>query len=218
MLPSVQKASFRLSPTFPDFSLPFQLHVDASVGREHHGIRGGLGAILTQVQDGITRPIGYFSRQFRESECKYNSYNAELAGIVASLNHFYYYLKGSRTTIITDHLPIVKNGRRDDSTMHALRIKMNEMDIELIHMRGDAMPADALSRQPMAEDHPGIKEARQAKEETRQAKATSSADFGPAYPLTMSDQQWKFEQSRDTLCKEMKQFIESNRLSLIPEI
>ena len=101
--------------------------------------------------------------------------------------------------------------------MHALRIKMNEMDIELIHMRGDAMPADALSRQPMAENHPGIKEARQAGEETRQIKAISSADFGPAYPLTMLDQQWKFEQSRDTLCKEMKQYIESNRLSLIPE-
>ena len=100
------------------------------MGQEHHNppIRGGLRAILTQVQDRITRPIGYFSRQFRESECKYNAYNAELAGIVASLNHFYYYLKGSRTTIITDHLPIVKNGRRDDNTMHALRIKMNEMD------------------------------------------------------------------------------------------
>ena len=104
--------------------------------------------------------------------------------------------------------------------MHALRIKMNEMDIELIHMRGDAnaMPADALSRQPMAEDHPGIKEARQAKEETRQAKATSSAGFGPAHPLTMSDQQWKFEQSRDTLCKEMKQYVSNNRLSSIPEV
>ena len=107
-------------------------------------IRGGLGAILTQVQDGITRPIGYFNRQFRESECKYNAYNAELTGIVASLNHFYYYLKGSRTTIITDHLPIVKNGRRDDNTMHSLRIRMNQMDIELIHKRGDSMPADAL--------------------------------------------------------------------------
>ena len=57
---------------------------------------------------------------------------------------------------------------------------MNRMDIELIHMRGDAMPADALSRQPMAENHPEVKEARQAREETRQAKATSSADFGPA--------------------------------------
>ena len=87
-------------------------------------------------------------------------------------------------------------------------------------MRGDAnaMPADALSRQPMAEDHPGIKEARQAKEETRQAKATSSAGFGPAHPLTMSDQQWKFEQSRDTLCKEKKQYVDNNRLSSIPEV
>ena len=45
-------------------------------------------------------------------------------------------------------------------------------------MRGDTMLADTLSRQPMAENYPGVKEARQAKEETRQAKATSSADFG----------------------------------------
>ena len=56
--------------------------------------------------------------------------------------------------------------------MHALRIKMNEMDIELVHMRGDAMPADALSRQPMAENHPGIREAYQAKEEIKLARAT----------------------------------------------
>ena len=62
------------------------------------------------------------------------------------------------------------------------------------------------------------KEARQAKEETRKAKATSSAGFGPAHPLTMSDQQWKFEQSRDTLCKEMKQYVNNNRLSSIPEV
>ena len=66
--------SSRPAIAFPDFSLPFQLHVDAAVGQDHHNppIRGGLGAILTQVQDGFTRPIGYYSRQFRESECKYN--------------------------------------------------------------------------------------------------------------------------------------------------
>ena len=62
-------------------------------------------------------------------------------------------------------MPIVENGRRDDNTMHALRIRVNEMDIELIHMRRDAMPADALYRQPMAENHPGIRKAHQAKEE-----------------------------------------------------
>ena len=85
-------------------------------------------------------------------------------------------------------------------------------------MRGDAMPADALSRQPMAENHPGVKEARQGREETQRAKVTLAADFGPAYPLTMSDQQWKFEQSRDTLCKEMRKYVENNRLLSIPEV
>merc|ERR1712051_113737 len=50
------------------------------------------------------------------------------------------------------------------------------------------------------------------------ARATSSADFGPAHPITMSDQQWKFEQSRDTLCKEMKQYINNSRLSSILEV
>ena len=49
-------------------------------------------------------------------------------------------------------------------------------------------------------------------------RATSSADFGPAHPITMSDQQWKFKQSRDTLCKDMKQYIGNNRLSSIPEV
>ena len=216
----IQIISSRPAIAFPDFTLPFQLHVDASVGQEHHNppIRGGVGAILTQIQDGITRPIGYFSRQFRESECKYNAYNAELAGIVASLNHFYYYLKGSRTTIVTDHLPIVKNGSRDDKTMHALRIKMNEMDIELIHMSGDTMPADALSRQPLPENYPGIKEARQAKTEMKLVRATAAAEPGPAHPIDMSDKQWKFEQSKDTLCKEMIQYVSNQRLSLIPGV
>ena len=65
--------------TFPDFSLPFQLHVDAAVG--HHNwtppVRGGVEAILTQVQKGITQPIGYFSWQFRDSENRYNKYNPD---------------------------------------------------------------------------------------------------------------------------------------------
>ena len=75
---------------FPDFSLPFQLFVDASVGKPHSDppIRGGVGAILTQVQKGVTRPVGYFSRQFRDSKSRYNAYNAELCGLVAALDHF----------------------------------------------------------------------------------------------------------------------------------
>jgi hypothetical protein len=199
---------------FPDFSLPFQLHVDASVGQEHHDppIRGGLGAILTQVQDGFTRPIGYYSRQFRESECKYNAYNAELAGIVASLNHFYQYLKGSKTTIFTDHLPIMKKSKRDNNTMDSLTHKMNKMEIDLVHIKGNEMPADALSRQPL------INVAKQAREDVRNNKLTSATVIGSAFPITMSDKQWKFEQEQDTTCREIKAYIKSNRSSIVPEI
>ena len=168
--------SSRPAIALPDFGLPFQLHIDVSVGQEHHDptVREGIGAILTQIQDGVTRPIGYFSRQFGESERKHNAYNAELASIVASLNHFYYYLKGSRTTIITNYLPRVKNSRRDNNSANALQMEINEMDIELIRIRGDARPTDAFSRQPLPEDYPGIKEARQAKTDMQLVKTTSA--------------------------------------------
>jgi hypothetical protein len=206
--------SSRPAIAFPDFSLPFQLHVEAAVGQDHHNppIRGGLGAILTQVQDGFTRPIGYYSRQFRESECKYNAYNAELAGIVASLNHFYQYLKGSKTTIFTDHLPIMKKSKQDTSTMDALTHKMNDMEIDLIHIKGNEMPADALSRQPL------IETAKQAREDIRGIKLTSSTVIDSAFPITMSDKQWKFEQEQDTTCREIKAYIKTNRPSIVPEI
>ena len=169
-------ASSRPAIALPEFGLPFQLHVDASVGQEHHDptVKEGIGAILTQIQDGITRPVGYFSRQFGESERKHNAHNAELAGIVASLNHFYYYLKGSRTTIITDHLPKVKNSRRDHNIANALWMEMDEMDIVLTHIRGEGRPADALSRQSLPEDYPGIREARQAKTDIQLIKTTSA--------------------------------------------
>jgi hypothetical protein len=96
---------------FPDFSLPFQMFVDASVGKPHATppIRGGIGAILTQVQNGVTRAIGYFSRQFRDSESRYNAYNAELCGLVAGLDHFMTYIKNSKVTAFTDHMPLVKS-------------------------------------------------------------------------------------------------------------
>jgi hypothetical protein len=115
---------------FPDFSLPFQMFVDASVGKPHAEppIRGGVGAILTQVQNGVTRPIAYFSRQFRDSESRYNAYNAELCGLVAGLEHFMTYLKNSKVTAFTDHMPLVKSSTREKATADALLFKLSVME------------------------------------------------------------------------------------------
>ena len=107
-----------------------------------------MGAILTQVQEGITRPIGYLNRQFRDSENRYNPNNAELTGIVASLNHFIQYLRSSTTTVFTDHLLLAKMVDRDRTTMDTLWVKIQDMDIKLIHIDGSKIPTDALSRQP----------------------------------------------------------------------
>ena len=45
---------------YADFSLPFILEVDASYG--------GLGAVLSQEQNGKVRPIAYASRGLRPTE------------------------------------------------------------------------------------------------------------------------------------------------------
>merc|ERR1712008_341840 len=148
--------------------------------------------------------------EFDRGHTIYNAYNAELTGIVAALEHFYHYLKGSRTTVITDHLHIVKNGKRDNNTMDALRIEMNKLDMEILHIRGDTMPADSLSRQAKKEA------ARQAKQETKLAGVASALDAETT--PTMSEQQWKWEQKRDTTCREIRAFIEDKRLSLTPEV
>ena len=186
---------------FPDFSLPFQMFVDASVGKPHDDppIRGGVGAILTQVQNGVTRAIGYFSRQFRDSESRYNAYNAELCGLVAGLEHFMTYIKNSKVTAFTDHMPLVKAASRDKSTSDALLHKLSAMDLTLIHMVGSEMPADALSRQ--------------AKEAVKGNLTVSSATIMEALPEAMSDLQWKFDQSQDPTCKVMKAWLREQRVS-----
>ena len=189
---------------FPDFSLPFQIFVDASVGKPHSEppIRGGVGAILTQVQQGVTRPIGYFSRQFRDSESRYNAYNAELCGLVAALDHFMTIIKNSKITAFTDHMPLVKAASREKSTSDSLLQKLSTMDLTLIHMIGPEMPADALSRQAL--------------QAVKSNLAVSSSTIMEALPEAMSDLQWKLDQSEDPQIKVMKAWIKEQRISPSP--
>ena len=186
---------------FPDFSLPFQIFVDSSVGKPHGDppIRGGAGAILTQVQNGVTRAIGYFSRQFRDSESRYNAFNAELCGLVAALDHFMTYIKNSQVTAFTDHMPLVKAASKERATEEALLHKLSAMDLTLIHITGADMPADALSRL--------------AREAVRGNLAVSSATIMEALPEAMSDLHWKFEQSECPQCKVMKAWLKEQKIS-----
>ena len=58
---------------YPDFSLPFTLHTDAS--------GEGIGAALYQVQDGRPRVIAYGSRTLYDAERKYSAYHREFLAL-----------------------------------------------------------------------------------------------------------------------------------------
>ena len=77
---------------YADFSLPFELHIDAS------GI--GLGAILYQTQEGKKRVIAYASRTLSQSEARYPAHKLEFLALKWTLtDQFYEYLYGNSCSL-----------------------------------------------------------------------------------------------------------------------
>ena len=62
-----------------------------------------LGSVLSQIQDGHERVIGYYSRSFTRAERNYCVTRRELLAIVDSVKHWHCYLYGSKCTVRTDH-------------------------------------------------------------------------------------------------------------------
>lgn len=136
---------------FADPALPYQIFCDASVGSMEKP--GGISAVLTQVFDGVTKPIAYFSRRLRASEKKYDGFNAELLSVVSSLDHWRQLLTGADVTIFTDQKPIINRAARPRKTCAALIRKILEFDCRLQHIIGkDNQVADYLSRNLLSDD------------------------------------------------------------------
>lgn len=87
---------------YADFKKSFILDVDAS----HHG----LGAVLSQEQDGKIRPIAYASRGLRKAECNMQNYSSMklefLALKWAVADKFRDYLLGNKCLVFTDNNPL----------------------------------------------------------------------------------------------------------------
>lgn len=97
------KAIKQMLTTSPVLSFPkkegeFILETDAS--------NIGIGAVLSQKQDGIEKVIAYFSRVFSKSERNYCVTRRELLAIVDSMKSFRHYLLGQKVYIRTDHISL----------------------------------------------------------------------------------------------------------------
>ena len=63
----------------------------------------GVGAVLSQLQDGEEKVISYLSKSLSRSEREYCTTRKELLAVVITVKHFHHYLIGQQFTVRTDH-------------------------------------------------------------------------------------------------------------------
>lgn len=141
------KAKLTTAPVlaYADFSLPFILEVDAS--------HGGLGAVLSQEQEGRVRPIAYASRGLRPTERNMSNYSSMklefLALKWAMTEKFREYLLGNKCVVYTDNNPLSHlSSAKLGATEQRWAAQLASFDFEIKYRSGKVnRNADALSRQ-----------------------------------------------------------------------
>ncbi|KAL5006251.1 hypothetical protein ScPMuIL_015057, partial [Solemya velum] len=129
---------------YADYTLPFELHVDASTS--------GLGSVLYQRQNGTMRVIAYASRGLSNSERNYPAHKLEFLALKwALVEKFHDYLYGQSFTVFTDNNPLtyVLSSAKLDATGHRWLSQIASFNFSIHYKTGKTnVDADALSRLP----------------------------------------------------------------------
>lgn len=130
--------------TAPRWDRPFYLKVDAS------GL--GAGAALFQKDDnGIDRPISFFSKKFNLCQRNYSTIEKELLALIWALQHFDVYVGGGSGPVVvfTDHNPLTFLQSLHSPNQRLIRwaLFLQSYSLDIRHIRGvDNVVADTLSR------------------------------------------------------------------------
>ena len=130
---------------YADFSLPFILEVDACLS--------GLGAVLSQEQNGRVRPVAYASRALTQSERNmpnYSSMRLEFLALKwAMTEKFRDYLLGQKCVVWTDNNPLSHlNTAKLGATEQRWAAQLAAFDFSIRYRSGRSnVNADSLSRQ-----------------------------------------------------------------------
>ena len=84
---------------YPDPQLTYILDTDAS--------DVGVGAVLSQEQEGVERVIAYFSKMLTPAEKNYCVTHRELLAVVKAVKHFRPYLYGQEFKLWTNHASLM---------------------------------------------------------------------------------------------------------------
>ena len=108
-----------------------------------------VGAVLSQVIDGVERPIAFYSRIMNAAQRNYCPTRRELLAVVAALQHFRHYLLGTHVTLRTDHhsLKWLKTFKRPEGILARWIETLAEFDYQIEHRPGRLhCNADGVSR------------------------------------------------------------------------
>jgi hypothetical protein len=142
------KSQFASNPVLAtiDYNRPFTLQTDASAFT--------IGATLMQKQeDGIEKPVAFFSVSLQPAEINYNIFDRELLAIVKSFRHWHQHLLGARhqITVLTDHnnLTYFREPHKISGRQARWMETLADYDFKLQHIPGHTNTvADLLSRRP----------------------------------------------------------------------
>ena len=122
--------------TYPDWSIPFDVHTDASDKQ--------LGAVISQNG----KPIAFFSRRLSKSQRNYTTTEKELLSIVECLKTFRNILFGYEIHVYSDHKNLIYEATLSESQrVMRWRLLLEEYGPHIHHIAGvDNIVADTLSR------------------------------------------------------------------------
>ena len=130
---------------YPDFSKPFVVKSDASLG--------SIGYVLVQNDDGgREKVISYGSKKLDPTQRRWSTYDREYFALLCSIRANAHYLRHAPFVAITDHRPLLawrKTDAKKDPTGRRTRwaIELDTYDFELVYKKGRIhADADAMSR------------------------------------------------------------------------
>ena len=132
---------------FPDFKKEFKIETDAC--------DYGIGAMISQKNDGIDQQIAYFSRSLNKAERKYSTTEKEALAIVEAIKQFRPFVNGSQLTVVTDHKPLKWLESMQNPRNRGARwiMELQQYNYKVEYKPGKThINADAISRRPCTED------------------------------------------------------------------
>lgn len=146
----------------------------------------GMGAVLSQEQDGEERVIAYGSKGFSKAERNYCTTRRELLAVVHFVRHYKHFLVGRKFLVRTDNAAVrYWRSLHGEATGQCYRwmAVLNGYNFDIIHRPGrHHSNADGLSRKPFArcaQCDVVHRDAKETKRTVRVSRVTRGTQTGP---------------------------------------